>query len=114
MTFPEDIEGLTADNFALTLGGTLAGVSITGVTGGGTNWTVSVNTGTGDGTIRLDMVNDDGSVFPPVDGLPFTGGTPVVVDRTSPNALATVPTGRTRPTPARPSSRSRSANRCSG
>ena len=93
VTFPEDIEGLTADNFALTLGGTLAGVSITGVTGGGAIWTVSVNTGTGDGTIRLDLANDDGSVFPPIDGLPFTGGTPVVVDRTSPNAQATVPNG---------------------
>ncbi|HVK18544.1 MAG TPA: Ig-like domain-containing protein, partial [Fimbriiglobus sp.] len=93
VTFPEAVEGLTADNFALTVGGALAGVDITGVTGGGTTWTVSVSTGTGDGTIRLDMVNDDGSVFPPVNGLPYTGGTAVVVDRTSPTAQTTVPVG---------------------
>ncbi|HET6576381.1 MAG TPA: choice-of-anchor Q domain-containing protein [Fimbriiglobus sp.] len=93
VTFPEDIEGLTAANFAVTTDGTLAEVGITSVTGAGAVWTVSVSTGTGDGTIRLDMVNDDGSVFPPIDGLPFTGGTPAVVDRTSPNALATAPTG---------------------
>jgi hypothetical protein len=59
VTFPEDMEGLTSDNFALTLGGTLAGVSITNVAGVGATWTV-IEVGHSGAKATWNHVGEDG------------------------------------------------------
>jgi CSLREA domain-containing protein len=59
VTFNEAVTGVDATDFVTSTSGALSGQSITGVTGSGAVYTVSVNTGTGDGTIRLDVVNDN-------------------------------------------------------
>ena len=57
--FREPVVGVTADDFALTTSG-LGGASILGVTAlGEDTYKVSVNTGTGTGSVRLDLVDDD-------------------------------------------------------
>ncbi|MEW6404974.1 MAG: hypothetical protein AB1649_24525 [Chloroflexota bacterium] len=59
LTFSEPVTGVDVSDFALTLGGPISGSSITGITGSGQNYIVSVNTGTGDGTLRLDLIDND-------------------------------------------------------
>jgi subtilisin-like proprotein convertase family protein len=82
VTLSQPVAGLSAANFELVTTG-VGGASITGVSGSGDTWTVTVSTGTGDGTIRLDLVNS-GGVTPAIVELPFTTGTTVVIDRTPP------------------------------
>lgn len=83
------VGGLTASNFNLTLGGNVTGASITNVVSGlgGTavypTWFITVNTGTGDGTIRLNLNNATGATIG-ISGLPYTGGTVVTIDKTRP------------------------------
>lgn len=61
VTFSEAVIGVNTsapfDDFALTTD--IAGASITAVSGSGTTYTVTVNTGSSSGTIRLDIVDDD-------------------------------------------------------
>ena len=46
-------------DFALVQGGEVAGATIASVTGSGTTWTVTANAGTGDGTLGLNLVDND-------------------------------------------------------
>ncbi len=62
VTFSEDVSGVDASDFALTTTGTIAGASIIAVSGGPSVYNVSVNVGTGEGTVRLDVVDDDSIV----------------------------------------------------
>ncbi len=55
VTFSESVTGVDAGDFALTKTGTISGEAITGVSGGPTAYTLTVNTGSGDGTLRLDV-----------------------------------------------------------
>jgi len=59
--FSQTVTGVDAGDFALTTAGaTLSGVIISPVLGGsGDTYTVSVDTGSGSGTIRLDLQDDD-------------------------------------------------------
>ena len=50
--------GVTAADFSLTAPG-ITGASVTSVTGTGATRTVGVNTGTGSGTITLNVLDDD-------------------------------------------------------
>lgn len=83
------VGGLTASNFNLTIGGSLSGANITSVVSGlgGTavypTWFITVSTGTGDGTIRLNLNNSTGATIG-ISGLPYTSGTTVTVDKTRP------------------------------
>jgi len=52
------VTGVAADDFVLNTTG-VTGTDVTGVSGSGTTDTVTVNTGSGNGTIRLDVVDDD-------------------------------------------------------
>lgn len=75
VTFSEAVTGLTAANFSLALTSAPA-ATITGVSGSGTTWSVSITTGGGTGRIGLDLVNAAGIVD--ADGLapanlPFSG-----------------------------------------
>ncbi len=73
VTFSESVTGVDNADFALTNTGGIAGASVTGVTGSGATRTVSVNTGTGDGTIRLDVVDNDSIVDNSANPLGGTG-----------------------------------------
>src|SRR5207244_562155 len=58
VSFSEAVSGVDAGDFALTTGGT-SGASIASLSGSGASYTVTVATGTGDGAIRLDLIDDD-------------------------------------------------------
>ncbi len=58
VTFSDSVTGVDSGDFSLTTTG-VTGAAITGVTGSGPTYTVSVNTGNGNGTIRLDVVDDN-------------------------------------------------------
>ena len=69
--FSEAVTGVAASNFALAATG-VSGASITGVTGSGATWTVTANTGSGNGTLGLNMTSS-GSIAPAISNLLFTG-----------------------------------------
>jgi hypothetical protein len=110
VTFSTRVSGVGASDFALTTSGP-SGASVTSaVAQGGPApakvWTVTVNTGSGDGTLRLDVVDDDGitaAVLPsgsiPLGGTGpgnggFTAGPSYSLDKTAPvtNLTSTPPT----------------------
>jgi hypothetical protein len=77
VTFTEAVTGVGVADFALTLTGGISGASVTGVSGSGAVYTVTVSTGTGDGTLRLDIPNTatiTDLAGNALSGLPFTGG----------------------------------------
>ena len=59
VTFSQAVTGVDPTDFSLTTGGAVSGAFVTGVSGSGDTYTVTVNTGIGDGTIRLDVLDDD-------------------------------------------------------
>ncbi len=93
VTFTEAVTGVDAGDFAVSASGPV-GYSILAVAGGGTTYVVSVKTGSGDGTLRLDL-RDNNSILDAAgnrlggaalyDG-DFTGET-YTIDRTHPTAL---------------------------
>jgi beta-lactamase superfamily II metal-dependent hydrolase len=94
VTFSQSVTGVDTTDFTLNVTG-LTGTSVTGVTGSGTTWTVTVNTGSGDGTLKLDVLNDgtikSGTNVPL--SAPFTGGEVYTVDRTAPTVSSLNRTG---------------------
>jgi uncharacterized protein YkwD len=58
LTFSEPVTGVDTDDFILTTTG-VSGASVTDVNGADDIYTVTVATGTGSGTIRLDVLDDD-------------------------------------------------------
>lgn len=58
VTFDEDVVGVDASDFVLTTTG-VNGASLSNATGSGATYTVIVAAGYGNGTIRLDLVDDD-------------------------------------------------------
>ncbi|MCA8829181.1 LamG-like jellyroll fold domain-containing protein [Hymenobacter pini] len=73
VVFSSSVTGVNQSNFTLTNNG-LTGTSITGVTGSGTTYTVTANTGSGDGTLRLDVNNTAGNITPAPSNVPYTAG----------------------------------------
>jgi Zn-dependent metalloprotease len=75
ITFSEDVTGVDVYDFVLNTN--VTGAFITGMSGSGTTYTVIVNTGSGSGTIRLD-IPDTATVTDLADNslvdLPFTSG----------------------------------------
>jgi LPXTG-site transpeptidase (sortase) family protein len=78
VTFSESVTGISAANFALVTGGGITGASVASVSGNGAERTVTVITGSGDGTIGLNLT--DGTNIADLVGnsldlgnLPFTG-----------------------------------------
>jgi hypothetical protein len=84
-TFAASVSNLSASNFSLTTSG-VSGAAVASVSGSGTNWTVTVSTGSGDGTLQLSMNNATG-VSPSVSNAPFSGDT-YTIDKTPPTALS--------------------------
>jgi DNA/RNA endonuclease G, NUC1 len=91
VTFSQSVTGVDTSDFALTTSG-VTGASVSGVTGSGSAYTVSVNTGSGDGTIRLDVAND-GSILSgtsvPLNAA-FTSGDVYTIDKTAPTVFSIV------------------------
>ena len=58
VTFSQSVTGVDASDFTLFTTG-VTGASISSVSGSGKTYTVTVNTGSGNGTIRLDVIDDD-------------------------------------------------------
>ena len=52
VTFGENVTGVDASDFIFTTSG-ITGASISSISGSGSTYTISVNTGFGDGTLRL-------------------------------------------------------------
>ncbi|MHB0925580.1 MAG: Ig-like domain-containing protein, partial [Gallionellaceae bacterium] len=59
VTFSESVTGVNAGDFALVQAGGVSGALITSVTGSGVSWTVTASTGTGNGTLGLNLTDDD-------------------------------------------------------
>ncbi len=57
--FSEQVTGVTADDFSLTMLDDISGASITGVSGFGSEYFVTVNSGSGDGRLDLDLIDND-------------------------------------------------------
>ena len=62
VTLSEPVTGVGSGDFALARAGGLTGGSITGVTGSATTWIVTSSTGSGDGSLGLNLVDDDSIV----------------------------------------------------
>ena len=60
VTFSEPVTGVDLTDFSLTTIG-ISHATVFGVSGSGLEYTVAINTGSGNGTIRLD-INDDDSI----------------------------------------------------
>ncbi|WBO84439.1 beta strand repeat-containing protein [Hymenobacter yonginensis] len=83
VTFANAVSGISTSNFSVTTTGAVSGATISSLAGSGTTYTVTVNTGTGDGTLRLDLTNSTG-ISPTVSNVPFTGGEQYTIDKTRP------------------------------
>jgi galactose oxidase-like protein len=82
VTFSEPVTGVDTSDFALTTTG-VSGEFVIGMSGADATYTVSVGTGSGDGTIRLDVLDDDSildAASNPLNG-GFTGGETYNVDK---------------------------------
>ncbi len=77
VTFSEPVSGVDRSDFSLTKTGSITGESITSVGGGPDIYTVTVDTGEGSGTLRLDIPST-AEIYDfymnHIDGLPFTAG----------------------------------------
>ena len=93
VTFATSVAGLSSSNF--TLSPIVTGASITSISGSGTTYTVVVNTGTGDGTLQLNLDNSTG-LTPTVSNVPYAGPG-ITIDKTAPTAaiVRQVPTATT-------------------
>jgi hypothetical protein len=98
VTFADSVTGVTSGNFGLTTTGVM-GASVGTTMGSGATWTVSVNTGTRSGTIRLDFNNSMGMSHT-VTNAPFTTGQEYMVVKDPPTIMksftpAQIPVGST-------------------
>ncbi len=91
--FSKPVSGVSRQNFQLLVGGNLKNTGITNVSGSGTSWTVTAKTGSGSGTLTLDMVNVAGitdAVELPPTGVPFVGQQYEVDRKTAPIDFAPI------------------------
>lgn len=96
--FSKNVSGVDASDFVLSASGTLAGYSITEVMGFDATYLVTVNTGTGDGTLRLDLVDNDSILdasLIPLGGLgagngTFTTGETYVINKNAPLLISSL------------------------
>lgn len=82
VTFSEGVITIDAGDFSLTASGSLTGAKVTQVSGTGVNYTVTVSTGKGGGSLRLDIpasaaITD--LVGNSLGGLPYESGEPYAI-----------------------------------
>jgi len=76
VSFSKPVSGVSRQNFQLIVGGNLKNTGITNVSASGITWTVTAKTGSGSGSLTLDMVNVAGitdAVGLSPTGVPFVG-----------------------------------------
>jgi CSLREA domain-containing protein len=104
IVFANPLSGLSASNLTLTNSGLGGAPAITGVTpvGGApaTTWIVTASTGSGDGTLGLNLANDTGLDYI-LSNLPFTGQA-YTIDRTAPTVTINQAAGQADPTDSAP------------
>jgi hypothetical protein len=92
VAFSKDVSGVDANDFGLANSG-VTGASIAGVAGSAATYTVTVNTGSGSGTIGLNLIDDDTIVD--ASSIPLGGkgagngnltGQVYIIDKTAPQA----------------------------
>jgi len=93
VTFNAAVTGVTTSSFSLTTAGSVTGASIASVSGSGATYTVSVNTGSGDGTLRLNVTGT--GVVPTVSNAPYTSGPSYTIDKTKPVGSIVINSGAT-------------------
>ena len=59
VTFSEAVSGVDAGDFILTTTGGISGTSISGLSGTANTYSITVATGSGNGTLRLDLIDND-------------------------------------------------------
>ncbi len=90
VAFSEPVFGVDTDSFALSTSG-LTGAALDYVSGGPTKWLVGASTGTGDGSLRLDVPAEAevwdlaGNL---ISGLPYSAGEVYTIDKTAPTVLS--------------------------
>lgn len=92
VTFSESVTGVGTADFTLTTTGSVAGASVTSVSGSGSTYTVTVATGWGNGTIRLDVLDDNSivdSASQPLDGA-YSAGETITITRWLPSDEASL------------------------
>ena len=95
--FTENVTGVDGADFGLSASG-LIDASIINVTGSGNTYVVSIMTGSGDGTLRLDLIDDDSIVNEIANKLGDTGagngnfadGETYTIDRTAPRVTSII------------------------
>ncbi|NOY81101.1 MAG: hypothetical protein GXP31_08865 [Kiritimatiellaeota bacterium] len=95
MTFNEPVTGVSAANFSIDADGDQTGATLTGVTGGGTTWTVTVTTIAGDGNLSIDLNRNLGDIKDTAGNemaAAFTSGESYTIDNSSPHADLIAPT----------------------
>jgi hypothetical protein len=98
VTFSTAVTGVDVTDFAVVSAG-ITGASVTGVTGSGTTYLVTVNTGTGNGMLRLDVTDNDSitnSIGTPLGGIgagngEYTIGPSYVIDKNFPTVSSSTP-----------------------
>ena len=98
VTFSEPVTGVTTDDFALTSTGNISGASVISVSGSGNVYSVEVNTGTGDGGLRLDVIDNDSIIddtLNPLGGVGagngnFDTGDVITIDKTPPSVTSSL------------------------
>lgn len=92
VTFSEAVINVDTADFTLTTTG-ISGASILSISGSGDSHTVTVNTGSGNGTIRLDVIDNDtiedlaGSDFES----PYSSGEVYTIDKAAPSVITSSP-----------------------
>lgn len=88
--------GVSTSNFAPGIAsGSIVGASVTSITGSGNTRRVTVNTGTGNGTLRLDMVNVTGITPTVATTMPYQSGQTILIDKTAPTGTIAINNGDT-------------------
>lgn len=88
VTFNMTVTGVFTPNLALTISKGITGAAITSIAGSGASYTVTVDTGSGDGTLALEMLtstNVQNIVLKPVTNLPASS-LAYTIDKTRPIA----------------------------
>ncbi len=96
VNFSKEVSGVDASDFSLFTTGNLTGAALADVTGLGTSYTITVNSGAGDGTLRLDILDNDSIVdgtTNPLGGAgagngSYTAGGVYTIDKTAPSAIS--------------------------
>ncbi len=110
VTFSETVTGVGTADFALNTTGAVSGAHIHSVSGSGAIYTVTVHIGSGDGTIRLDVDDDDTIIDGAnnklggtgIDNGNFTTGEFYTIDRTKPAVTINQAAGQADPTSSSP------------